>query len=175
MNLANRNSNFKQRFGAQSSSFAPASTGSDSSHTEEHRVAFAKTCINKIESIRCNGKPIITGIERVAFGTRPASEMVSLLGMRPPRYLFYMISGMVCDVIQFLIDVCFFALLEVKDASVCWALGFFMSIIFRHTSHRYLVFGDYVGGKKYSIQPLFVSSFSLSLFRLFFEKDTGSH
>mmetsp|Transcript_5963 Transcript_5963/g.8854 ORF Transcript_5963/g.8854 Transcript_5963/m.8854 type:complete len:125 (-) Transcript_5963:245-619(-) len=39
-----------------------------------------------------------------------------------------------------------FRVFHISDPSVCWALAFSFSIIFRHTSHRYLVFGDYVGG-----------------------------
>jgi hypothetical protein len=43
----------------------------------------------------------------------------------------------------------------IEDASLCWALGFGMSIIFRHTSHRYLVFGDYVGGYAKSLLRMY--------------------
>ncbi len=51
-----------------------------------------------------------------------------------------------CDSIQFGIDFCLYHALHITDPSVCWVLGFGLSIIFRHTFHRYLVFGAYVGG-----------------------------
>lgn len=89
---------------------------------------------------------IISGLERVVFGTQPACEAVKLLGLAPPRYLCYMVSGFLCDLIQFGIDIILHTVFRLQDASLCWALGFGVSVAFRHTSHRYLVFGDYVGG-----------------------------
>jgi putative flippase GtrA len=87
---------------------------------------------------------IVAGLERVFYGTQPAAEVVTIGGIHPPRYLCYMLSGFLCDIIQFGID---FALYQqLTDASLCWALSFAISIVFRHTTHRYLVFGDYVGG-----------------------------
>ena len=90
--------------------------------------------------------PLISGLERVFFGTQAAADVVSIAGVRPPRYLCYMVSGFLCDLIQFCIDVFLHLVLHLSDASLCWALGFGISVSFRHTSHRYLVFGDYVGG-----------------------------
>ena len=92
------------------------------------------------------GIPIISGLERVVFGTQPACETVKILGVAPPRYLCYMVSGFFCDLIQFAIDIILHKVFLLEDASLCWALGFGASVTFRHTSHRYLVFGDYVGG-----------------------------
>lgn len=90
--------------------------------------------------------PIITGIDRVLYGTQPAAEVVEVLGVHPPRYLCYMISGSGCDILQFFFDVMLHVVFHFQDASFCWALGFGLSVVFRHTTHRYLVFGDYVGG-----------------------------
>lgn len=90
--------------------------------------------------------PLITGLDRVLFGTQPACEAVLVCGIHPPRYLCYMLSGFICDLIQFMIDIILHKVFLLQDASVCWALGFGLSVAFRHTSHRYLVFGDYVGG-----------------------------
>ena len=87
---------------------------------------------------------IVTGLRQVFYGTLPAAEVVRIAGIRPPRYLCYMISGSGCDIIQFVLYILFYQ--QLKDASVCWALSFGSSILFRHTTHRYLVFGDYVGG-----------------------------
>ncbi len=95
---------------------------------------------------RPDGIPIISGLERVLFGTQPACEVVLICGIHPPRYLCYMLSGFICDLIQFTIDVILHKVFLFEDASVCWALGFGISVTFRHTTHRYLVFGDYVGG-----------------------------
>lgn len=89
--------------------------------------------------------PIVTGLERVLYGTQPAAEVVQILGIHPPRYLCYMISGFFCDVLQFAIDFLLYTY-GLPDASMCWAASFGISILFRHTTHRYLVFGDYVGG-----------------------------
>jgi putative flippase GtrA len=93
-----------------------------------------------------DGVPIITGIDRVLFGTQPAAEVVEVLGVHPPRYLCYMLSGSGCDILQFFFDVMLHVVFHFEDASLCWALGFGLSVVFRHTTHRYLVFGDYVGG-----------------------------
>lgn len=87
----------------------------------------------------------IQGLDRVVFGTSSAAEVIRLVGVQPPRYLWYMVSGFVCDIIQLCMDV-ILSTYVIDDASVCWATTFFLSVIFRHTSHRYLVFGDYVGG-----------------------------
>mmetsp|Transcript_14347 Transcript_14347/g.33399 ORF Transcript_14347/g.33399 Transcript_14347/m.33399 type:complete len:237 (+) Transcript_14347:210-920(+) len=87
---------------------------------------------------------IISGLKKVFSGSQPAAEVVRIAGVRPPRYLCYMVSGSGCDVIQFLMYVLLYE--QIRDASLCWALSFGGSIVFRHTTHRYLVFGDYVGG-----------------------------
>lgn len=87
---------------------------------------------------------VISGMERVLYGTQAAADVVTICGIHPPRYLFYMVSGFVCDILQFTIDALLF--LQLQDASACWAISFMISIVFRHTTHRYLVFGDYVGG-----------------------------
>mmetsp|Transcript_18289 Transcript_18289/g.37608 ORF Transcript_18289/g.37608 Transcript_18289/m.37608 type:complete len:256 (+) Transcript_18289:96-863(+) len=87
---------------------------------------------------------LITGLREVLYGTQSAAEVVRIAGIRPPRYLCYMVSGSGCDVIQFFLYILFYW--QLNDASLCWALSFGSSIVFRHTTHRYLVFGDYVGG-----------------------------
>ncbi|CAJ1966814.1 unnamed protein product [Cylindrotheca closterium] len=162
-------SHLKQRPSMQQSALStPVSNGEGVYNAKGSRKGCPTSCISKIEQIKCGGKPIVSGIDRVVFGTQPAAELVSIFGMRPPRYLFYMMSGIVCDIIQFLMDVCLHVVLEIKDASVCWSLGFFLSIVFRHTSHRYLVFGDYVGGYWKSLGRMYVGySIIISLSTLF--------
>mmetsp|Transcript_6371 Transcript_6371/g.17350 ORF Transcript_6371/g.17350 Transcript_6371/m.17350 type:complete len:231 (-) Transcript_6371:2348-3040(-) len=101
------------------------------------------------------GVPIVTGLDKVVFGTQPACEVVSICGLHPPRYLCYMLSGAICDIIQFGLDLLLHFFFEIEDASLCWAMGFGLSIIFRHTTHRYLVFGDYVGGYRSSLMRMY--------------------
>jgi hypothetical protein len=107
--------------------------------------------LSRSSAAGAEGVPIITGLDRVIFGTQSAAEAVQIAGFNPPRYLWYMLSGAMCDVIQFTMDVMLHYSLHIQDASTCWAIGFFLSVFFRHTSHRYLVFGDYVGGYKNSL------------------------
>lgn len=101
------------------------------------------------------GIPLITGLDRVIFGTQSAAQAIQIAGKQPPRYLWYMISGAACDVIQFTMDVLLHVVFKLEDASLCWAIGFFLSVFFRHTSHRYLVFGDYVGGYRASLLRMY--------------------
>jgi hypothetical protein len=83
----------------------------------------------------------IQGLDAVLYGPKAAADAVTLCGLRPPRYLWYMLSGSTCDVIQFGVDLLLHYGLNLQNASVCWFLGFFVSVAFRHTFHRYLVFG----------------------------------
>jgi putative flippase GtrA len=64
-----------------------------------------------------------------------------------PQYLWFMLSGALCDVVQALIDYCIYLLytMEWERATVCWTASYTLSIIVRHSSHRLLVFGDYEG------------------------------
>ena len=87
------------------------------------------------------GTPFIAGLDTVIYGRQAAADAVYLFGGQPPRYLWYMLSGFGCDIIQFHIDLMLHYGFGLEDASVCWALGFFASIVFRHSFHRYLVFG----------------------------------
>lgn len=93
---------------------------------------FFSSVIGRVEAIRCppqccrktgNGIPLITGLERVVYGTQAAADVVSILGVRPPRYPFYMVSGFLCDLIQFAVDVFLHLFFNLQDPSICWALG----------------------------------------------------
>ena len=97
----------------------------------------------------------IEGLDRVVFGTSSAAEVVRLAGVQPPRYLWYMVSGAMCDVIQLCMDIMLHTTQMIEDASACWAVTFFLSVLFRHSFHRYLVFGDYVGGYKASLMRMY--------------------
>jgi putative flippase GtrA len=89
---------------------------------------------------------LVTGLDRVLFGTQSCADAVTVVGIKPPRYLWFMLSGGVCDVVQFATNVLLYWSAVLRDPSLIWAAGFLISIAFRHSSHRYLVFGDYVGG-----------------------------
>lgn len=104
---------------------------------------------------------LVSGLGKVCYGTQPAAEVVRVLGIRPPRYLCYMISGSGCDIIQFFLYV--LAYRQTEDTSLSWALSFGGSIVFRHTTHRYLVFGDYVGGYWASLRRMY-AGYSIIIF-----------
>mmetsp|Transcript_42896 Transcript_42896/g.48378 ORF Transcript_42896/g.48378 Transcript_42896/m.48378 type:complete len:182 (-) Transcript_42896:56-601(-) len=99
---------------------------------------------------------IITGLGKVLYGTRPAAEVVKVVGFIPPRYICFMVSGCLCDVAQFIIYALFYWMI-INDPSLCWMISFFGSIVFRHTSHRYLVFGDYIGSYWNSLIKMYLS------------------
>lgn len=119
----------------------------------------APTCISKrlralpVSDREGNKLYVITGIRKVWYGVRPASECVQIFGFVPPRYLCFMVSGILCDVVQFLIYIILYWMF--KNPTLCWMLSFFGSVIARHTSHRYLVFGDYVGGYYRSLLKMY--------------------
>ena len=95
----------------------------------------------------------VSGLGKVFYGTQPAADVVKVVGIRPPRYLCYMVSGSGCDIIQFFFYV--LAYRQFEDTSLSWALSFGSSVVFRHTTHRYLVFGDYVGGYWASLRRMY--------------------
>ncbi len=111
----------------------------------------APACIAK----RRRGEKVfwVSGLNKVLYGTQPAAEVVRVAGIKPPRYLCYMVSGSGCDIIQFILYV--LAYKQFEDASLSWAASFGGSIVFRHTTHRYLVFGDYVGGYWASLRRMY--------------------
>jgi putative flippase GtrA len=154
MVLSNREHDVKLRSGVQRISSTSIAAQDGIYVAKEIRKSTCASILSRLEKSRCppkcfregDGIPLITGVDRVIYGTQPAAEVVTILGVRPPRYPFYMVSGFLCDLIQFVVDVCLHVFLHLEDPSFCWALGFGISIFFRHTSHRYLVFGDYVGG-----------------------------
>lgn len=115
-------------------------------------------------SLHFSGRvPLIRGIDRVINGTKPAADVVLICGIKPLRYLWYMLSGVCCDSIQFGIDICLYHFLHITDPSICWVLGFGLSIIFRHSFHRYLVFGAYVGGYWKSLFRMY-TGYSVTIF-----------
>ena len=112
--------------------------------------------------------PLVQGLDKVVQGTNPAAEVVTICGIRPLKYLWFMLGGLTCDIIQFLCDFALFKMVNISDPSTCWVLGFGISIIFRHTAHRYLVFGAYVGGYWRSLVRMYTGySFTIVMSTLF--------
>lgn len=121
---------------------------------------------------------IIQGLEHVFIKVPGDScaDSVRICGYQPYRYIWYMISGSSCDVIQFIMTLFIHYVLLIDDPTICWTIGFILSIVFRHTFHRYLVFGNYVGGyyssllrmyAAYSIIILLSTIFHYIIHRLF--------
>jgi putative flippase GtrA len=98
--------------------------------------------------------PWIQGLASVWYEGRSCADAIRILGMQPPRYLWYMISGGICDIIQFIYNVLLYYRIHV-NVSMAWAIGFVSVIPMRHISHRYLVFGDYVGGYYNSLARMY--------------------
>lgn len=114
------------------------------------------------------GVQLISGLDAVWNGTVAAADAVRIAGIQPPRYLCYMLSGMSCDILQFLFDLFLHYGLGFDDPSLCWAVGFVVSIVPRHTSLRYMCFGDYVGGYWSSLRRMYFGfSFSIVLSTVF--------
>ena len=108
--------------------------------------------------------PLISGLTPVISGAAPAADTVRILTIKPPRYIFYSLSGFLCDIVQLFIDLTVHFALSVDDPSTCWAIGFGMSIVVRHSSHRYFTFGAYVGGYWRSLGRMYIGySFSIVL------------
>lgn len=88
----------------------------------------------------------ISGLDRVLFTKESCcAQDIRIMNWKPPKYLWYMISGGLCDVIQLGILYLIHTYV-IRNQSICWMVAFCISILFRHTFHRYLVFGNYIGG-----------------------------
>jgi putative flippase GtrA len=90
-------------------------------------------------------------------GNGSCADHVRIAGLQPPRYLWYMVSGALCDVVQLTLLATLYRLaIGIPDrAALCWCLAFVLSIPVRHVCHRYLVFGDYVGGYRQSLLRMY--------------------
>ena len=81
---------------------------------------------------------------------RPMAERVRCNGRRLPRYLWYMLSGAICDVFQFFIDRAVYtsflvSMLPYEQDTVSWTVAYVLTIALRHETHRIFVFGAYEG------------------------------
>lgn len=70
-----------------------------------------------------------------------------MCGYKLPTFLWFQISGFICDVIQAYLDyfISIIYLFSWEKVTVCWTLSYIMSICVRHSMHRLLVFGEYDG------------------------------
>jgi putative flippase GtrA len=101
----------------------------------------------------------IQGLDRVVFHKDTCcAQEIRLLGWKPPRYIWFALSGAICDIIQlgmlYLLHV--YLLPTHIDTSISWMVAFCTSILFRHTSHRFFVFGTYVGGYTQSLIRIYM-------------------
>lgn len=74
-------------------------------------------------------------------------EKCSLFGCRLPNFVWFQISGFICDCIQAYLDylISLIYVFSWERVTVCWTLSYVLSICVRHSSHRLLVFGEYDG------------------------------
>lgn len=104
----------------------------------------------------------IEGLDLVVSGNASAAEVVRLFGWKPPQYVWFVLAGGTSDIIQLIIDMILHYTMGIEDAGVCWMTGFGISILFRHTLHRYLTFGKYKGGYWSSLLRTY-AAYSLSI------------
>jgi hypothetical protein len=146
-------------------------SGDDETTTIMNPLYRGKSClhaiVDRLQRIRLwrSGQErikLIEGLDEVVFGTLAAADAVTICGLRPPRYAFFVLSGASCDVVQLILDMGLHFWIGIEQAMICWFGGFFLSIVVRHTFHRYLVFGAHVGGYFGSLLRMYLG-YSISL------------
>ena len=78
--------------------------------------------------------------------SRPLAETCVVCGRRPPRFLFFVLSGSACNGVQLGLDrLLILALPEGRwwVPTLCWTLSYALSISVRFVSHAALVFGPH--------------------------------
>ena len=75
----------------------------------------------------------------------PLSQSCTCCGHKPPRFLFFAISGTLCNAAQLAMDRAIFVLLpEIWWApTLCWTISYALSVALRHISHAVIVFGPH--------------------------------
>ena len=77
----------------------------------------------------------------------PLADHCTVCGRRPPRFVFFAISGSACNVAQLAMDRALLLLLADSQHSstfastACWTASYTLSISLRHASHSLFVFG----------------------------------
>ena len=68
-------------------------------------------------------------------------------GRKPPRFVFFAVSGSLCNIAQLVLDRMLLAILP-EDIwwipTACWTLSYTLSVSLRHVSHAFFVFGQHV-------------------------------
>ena len=79
-------------------------------------------------------------------GSTSLADTCSLCGWRPPRFVFFAISGSMCNVVQLLLDRLLTSMLP-EDVwwipTASWTLSYTLSVALRHYSHAWFVFGQH--------------------------------
>ena len=97
-------------------------------------------------------------------------DKYTIFGYKIPLYFWFVVSGIICDIIQAFIDFGIYLVYPIdypERATVCWTLSYIISIVFRHYSHKMLVFGDYEGSYWSSLGRMYATyaaSIILSMF-----------
>lgn len=86
-------------------------------------------------------------------------DKVRIFGYKVPQYGWFVVSGLLCDIVQFFIDwaVSLVYTLDWEKTTVCWTISYTLSIIVRHSSHRLIVFGDYEGSYWSSVAKTYLT------------------
>lgn len=99
----------------------------------------------------------------------PHQERAQICGFRLPQYFWFVISGAICDVIQALLDylISLLYIFEWEKSTICWTVSYILSISVRHTSHRYIVFGEPEGTYWASLMRTYLAYSSSIVFSIF--------
>jgi putative flippase GtrA len=85
---------------------------------------------------------------------------LKMFGFKVPTYPLFMVSGAICDVFQAGIDYVIYSVLDIWEdgrTTASWTLSYTLSIVLRHQSHRFLVFGDYADGYLVSLARTYMT------------------
>jgi putative flippase GtrA len=86
-------------------------------------------------------------------------DKLRICGHKIPRYLFFMLSGAICDIGQIFVNwgIAVLYVYNWEKSTVCWTLSYIISIWMRHYSHKHLVFGEYEGTYWNSLMKMYLS------------------
>ena len=79
---------------------------------------------------------------------RPLAETVVICGKRPPRFVFFAVSGSLCNGAQLALDHCiWYSIGHLATTwwgpTACWTASYALSVALRHGSHSIFVFGPH--------------------------------
>ena len=90
------------------------------------------------------------------------ADAVHCGGRKLPRYLWYMVSGAICDVAQFFLDglVRKVYTSPYEQDTVAWTVAYVLTIALRHETHRIFVFGAYEGSYFTNLGKMYLTYFT---------------